>query len=108
MIAFPFVALAGGNGHHHDHEEAVNNYSVVNQYVNSYGLAAIHAANQIHPSENISGLQIGGGLAQVNGRTGGAVGAAFNFQGIGLVSGSVAKDGGQTIWGAGFNISIKP
>jgi hypothetical protein len=108
IMIFPAVALASGNGHHHGHEETVNNYSVVNKYVNSYGLAAVHAANQIHPSENISGLQLGAGISQVNDRTGGAIGAAFNFQGLGLVSGSIAKEGDETIWGAGFNFSLKP
>ena len=101
MLSAPVLA---GDPHHAPES---GDYSI-NKIIKTYGLAAIHAANQIHPSENVSGLQLGGGMAQVNGRTGGALGAAFNFKGLGLVSGSIAKEGKETIWGAGFNMSIKP
>ena len=93
---------------HHNPETVVNNYSI-NKFINTYGLAAVHAANQIHPSENVSGLQLGGGLAQDkdSGNFGGAIGAAFNFKGLGLVNGSYAKAGKIELWGVGLNFNFK-
>lgn len=102
---FSDKAQAGDRRHH---ETTINNYNIVNKYSDCTGLTAIHAANQIHPSENISGLQFGGGLAKNGDCFGGAFGAAFNFKGLGLFNGSIAKENDETIWGAGFNISIKP
>jgi len=93
------------NGHH---ETIINNYSIVNEYVNTNGLAAIFAATQIHPSENISGIQLGGGIAQVGSRVGIAGGVAITVPGRAMFNGSIAKEGNETFFGLGFNLSIKP
>lgn len=91
---------------HHEHQDPGDSYTVVKKYFR--GQAAIGAMMQIHPSENISGLQLGVGIAQAGNRTGKAVGAAFNFKGLGMFNGSIAKEGRDTILGAGFNFSLKP
>jgi len=100
------VFAEGRGDPHHTPEESID-YDITN-YVSSNGQAALAAMAQIHPSENISGLQFGGGLARAHNRTGGALGAAFNFKGMGLVNGSLAKEGKDTIWGVGFNFNLKP
>ena len=100
--------FAGGSHHgHRDHETTVNNYSLVNQ-AECTGLAALGAMNQIHPSENVSGLQLGGGVAMNGDCFGKAIGAHLNVKGWGVVGGSIAKENDETIWGAGFNFSLKP
>lgn len=102
------VASAKADNSHHRHDETtVNNYSISN-VINTNGLAAIYAATQIHHAENISGVQLGGGIAQFGDRFGFAAGAALNVPGRAMFNGSVAKEGDETFFGLGINLSIKP
>jgi len=89
------------------HSREVNNYSI--KTIETNGLAALHAASQIHPSKNISGLQLGFGAAQYKSDYGLAAGAALNVQGWGMLNGSIAKESGtDPIIGIGINLSLKP
>jgi len=107
MLIVSGNALAGGS-HHHDHHDTTTNTITTVRIVDTNGLAAIHAAAQIHPSLNVSGIQLGAGIAQANGRTGLAAGAAYNVKGWALFNGSVAKEGDDAMFGFGFNVSLKP
>lgn len=105
MVSAPVFA---GDPHHEPIETVVNNYSV-NKTIETNGLAALYAADQIHPSENISGLQIGLGAAQYEEDYGFAAGAAFNVKGWGMLNGSVAKEpDSKPFIGIGINLSLKP
>ena len=99
---------AFGGDPHHDYYAPVIDQTVVNNAIAVTGQAAIYAATQIHPSENISGFQFGAGIAQFNGRTGVAGGVAFTVPGRAMFNGSIAKEEKDTIYGFGFNVSIKP
>jgi len=94
--------------HHKPVETVVNNYSI-NKTIKTNGLAALYAADQIHPSENISGLQLGFGAAEHDQNIGFAAGAAFNVRGWGMLNGSVAKEpDSKPFVGIGINLSLKP
>jgi len=109
LILFLLPALViAGDPHHEPGGTVVNNYSV-NKTVETNGQAALYAADQIHPSENISGLQLGFGAAKYKDNVGFAAGAAFNVKGWGMLNGSVAKEPNiDPFIGIGINLSIKP
>lgn len=97
-----------GDPHHEPGGTVVNNYSI-NKTVETNGQAALFAADQIHPSENISGLQLGFGAAQHKNDYGFAAGAAFNVKGWGMLNGSIAKEPDiDPFIGIGINLSLKP
>jgi len=100
MLIVSGNALAGGS-HHHDHHDTTTNTITTVRIVDTNGLAA-------NPSLNVSGIQLGAGIAQANGRTGLAAGAAYNVKGWALFNGSVAKEGDDAMFGFGFNVSLKP
>ena len=94
--------------HHKPGGTVVDNYSI-NKTVETNGQAALYAADQIHPSENISGLQLGFGAAEHDQNVGFAAGAALNVKGWGMINGSVAKESDiEPFIGIGINLSLKP
>lgn len=106
FVFFP-VALKASDRHHHHHETTVNNYSI--KAADTTGLAALFAADQIHPSKNISGLQLGFGAAQYKSELGLAAGAALNVTGWGMLNTSIAKEEkSDPFIGIGINLSIGP
>ena len=107
LFLLPAIATAG-DPHHEPGDTVVNNYTV-NKAVETNGQAALFAADQIHPSENISGLQLGFGAAQHKNDYGFAAGAAFNVKGWGMLNGSIAKEPNiEPFIGIGINLSLKP
>ena len=98
---------------HHSLQPVTRSYTI-NQVVNTNGLAALYAATQLHPSVNISGIQLGGGLAEFDSRVGKSFGAALVVPGGALVSGSISGEGDgiftvdSTVIGVGINVSIRP
>lgn len=106
LLFLPAAATAGDP--HHEPETVINNYSVINKYIDSTGKAALFAADQIHHSENISGLQIGAGASEVNGRVGIAAGAAITIPGYGMFNGLISKEGDEIYRGIGYNKNFKP